>query len=222
MKLVHPELTQQIVFEKFDVCEWIIESPPLFLKYVRELCDQSAGGEGGFVLSHEGKELDIPRYMEVIIDPLNVNINGRKVLTKLYSDLEKLAHGEIMFLETQEVMGNLFRYFGNLEQESPYMLSTGDTIELSALFKALDVKLADNSDNYLEYLNQYMKVTAELLGKRLTVFINVRSYIEDELLQLLIENARYNEISLLFIEGSQKDLLRETKRYIIDSDGCEI
>ena len=67
-----------------------------------------------------------------------------------------------------------------------------------------------------------MKLMSELMGKKVLVFINIRSYLENEQIQELIKNAVYNEISLLFIENIQRDFSEMKKYYIIDKDGCEV
>lgn len=222
MKLVHPDLNRQIVFQNYEACEWIIESPYLFGKYVQELRNQISGEEGGFVLSEEEKESDISKCVEIITDPLNVNINEKKILTRLYSELEKIAYREELFAQTQETFCNLQRYFSELEQISPYILRTGDSVEMISIFKALDVELEDYAENYLDRLDQYIKILAELLKRKLLVMVNIRSYLDDEQLTQLLNNAVYNEVNILLIESVQRKLIEGTLHYIIDFDGCEI
>ena len=222
MKLVHPDLSRQIVFQNYKPCEWIIESPHLFGKYVQELRRQATGEEGGFVISEGEKEYDVSKCVEIIADPLNVNINEKKILTKLYSELEKIAYGEELFVLTQETLCNLQRYFSELEQVSPYILHIGESVQMLNLFKALEVQMEDYAENYLERIDQYIKIVTELLKKKLLVMINIRSYLDDEQLKQLMSNAAYNEINSLLIESVQRKLIDGLSRYIIDFDGCEI
>ena len=49
MKLVHGDLSGEIVNEQKECVEWIIESPELFSKYVGELYKQANKDEGEFV-----------------------------------------------------------------------------------------------------------------------------------------------------------------------------
>lgn len=222
MKLVHPDLNQQLEFREEKACEWIIESPVLFSKYVVELQHQIEGEDGQFVLSEQEKALDIAKCVEIIVNPLDVNINEKKVVNKLYLELEELASGETMFLKTQEILAKLQEYFGEMEQNSAYALSVAENIEISSLFKAVEVKLESYAEDWFENLNQYMRVLAEFLRRKIIVFVNIRSYISDKQLIQLLENAAYNEIKLLLIESSQRSFSEGTKRYIIDYDGCEI
>lgn len=61
-----------------QIYEWIIESPKLFSGYVQEICAQSQGGEGRFVLSDGDKEIGISKAVEVIVNPFAVDINDKK------------------------------------------------------------------------------------------------------------------------------------------------
>lgn len=222
MKLVHPDLEQQIMVEFQRGCEWIIESPELLAKYVQELCSQTEGGEGNFVLSEEGKEINISKYMEVIVDPFSVNINDKKILNRLYAELSKLAFREDMYLSTQGIMGNIQNYFFKLEQISPYILEVDSEIDVVAILKAIGVKVQNYADHFFENLNQYIKVVAELMRKKVIVLVNVRTYISDIQMKQLLKTAVYNEIALLLIENSQRDFSNGMYRCIIDSDNCEI
>lgn len=222
MKLVHPDIEQQIIINHLGGCEWIIESPELFSRYVMELYAQVEGEEGSFALSENEKEIDISKYLEMIVNPISVNINDKKILNKLYSELLKIAFGEDMYQETLELQSKLQNYFLQLEQLCPYMLEDSAEVDMSAVFKAMGIKLESYANNFFENINQYIKVQAELMGKRIVVLVNVRSYISECQMRQLIETAQYNEINLLFVENSQKVFSGEIQRYIIDCDGCEI
>ena len=75
--------------------------------------------------------------------------------------------------------------------------------------------------SFSEKIIQYMKIMSELMGKKLLVFVNIRSDLEKDQIQELMKNAVYNEIALLFIENIQRDFSKDKKYYIIDKDACE-
>lgn len=91
-------------------------------------------------------------------------------------------------------------------------------------FFQMNLKEITKGGNYSfsEKIIQYMKIMSELMGKKLLVFVNIRSDLEKDQIQELMENAVYNEIALLFIENIQRDFSKDKKYYIIDKDGCEI
>ena len=70
--------------------------------------------------------------------------------------------------------------------------------------------------SFSEKIIQYMKIMSELMGKKLLVFVNIRSDLEKDQIQELMKNAVYNEIALLFIENIQRDFSKDKKYYIID------
>lgn len=91
MKLVHIDLNQNLLENNF-ITEWIIESPEAFSEYVREIYLQCEGKDGRFVLSQNGKELDMSKYAEIIFNVYELDVNNRKILNKVYQGLEDLAY----------------------------------------------------------------------------------------------------------------------------------
>ena len=93
---------------------------------------------------------------------------------------------------------------------------------MTAIFKAMGVKVESYADNYIQNISQYMKLIAELLSKRVVIFVNLGSYMEVDQIEEVIKEAAYNELAVLFIESSQKSFPKGVTQYIIDNDICEI
>ena len=222
MRLAYVDLERVIELDCRKATEWIIESPALFRKYVQLLNCQTEGGDGGFVLSDNDTILDISKYVEIIMNPFELDFEDRRIQKKLYVELQKTAYGEELFLETQKVTATLQGYIFQLENICGYDIGIDTVMDIQVLFKALGVRMEGREYNFSEKLVQYMKIMAELMGRKLLVFVNIRSYLEDEQIQELMKNATYNEISLLFIENVQRDFAGMKNYYIIDKDGCEI
>lgn len=222
MKLVSCELSKPILSDENLVTEWIIESPKLFSRYVQELVQQCEGEDGQFVLSHKDKIVEISKRMEIILNPFNVEINSKKVLTKLYSELDKLAKSEEMYLETRQIIQSLIEYLLDLEQKSDYILGFEQEIDLALIFKAVGIKHEIIEENYFENLIRYVKIVSSVLGIKIMTFVNLRSYLDDVQLESLLKEANYQEIQILLIENQQRACLKDTFCYIIDSDQCEI
>ena len=89
MKLVHINLNEGILVDAINCTEWVIESPEYFSEYVMELAGQVEGKEGRFVLSDNEKEVDISKNVELIFNIFALDINERKLISKLYMELEK-------------------------------------------------------------------------------------------------------------------------------------
>lgn len=222
MKLAHVDMERVIELDCRKTTEWIIESPALFQKYVHLLSSQADGEEGEFVLSDDEAILDISKYMEVVVNPFTLDFEDRRIQKKLYSQLQKIAYGEEMFMNTQRMNADLQSYIFRLENICGYDIEIDTAMDVQLVFKALGVKMEGGEYDFSEKLVQYMKIMAELMGKKVFVFINIRSYLENEQIQELVKNAVYNEISLLFIENIQRGFSEIENYYIIDRDGCEV
>ena len=222
MKLVHINLNEGILVDAINCTEWVIESPEYFSEYVMELVGQVEGKEGRFVLSDNEKEVDISKNVELIFNIFALDINERKLISKLYMELEKLTADERFYVKTQEMKQYLQEYLLQLEQETDYILDLADEIDFASLFKDFGIKYEVLEENFLERLVRYMRIVERLLKKKLFVFVNLRSYLSNQQIDELIKEATYQEIQLLLIETCARDCIEGVTRYIIDKDGCEI
>lgn len=222
MKLAYVDLGRPIELDCNRATEWVIESPELFVQYTQMLYQQMEGAEGEFILSENDEILDFPKQAEIILNPFGLDFNDRRIQKKLYSELQKAAYGENAFLDTQKIEAELKNYIYQLEYISGYDISVNEELDLTGIFKALDVQMDEPELDFCERLVQYMKIMAELLGKKLMIFVNIRSYINEEQLKGVMETAIHNELALLFIENIQRDFSNDRRYYIIDKDKCEV
>lgn len=222
MKFVHCELSAPLISESDSCTEWIIERPELFSEYTQELLMQKDGKEGRFVLSQDNKIIDIPKNVEIILNPFAVDINDKRILNKIYQNLNNLAYSEECYMRTQEITQNIYEYLLNMEQKTEYILSVEADIDMALLFKAAGVKNEVYEEDFVQMLSRYIKIMCDVLKIQFVVFVNIRSYLTDEQLQEIIKEVAYLEVKLLLMENQERSLLKDTKRYIIDGDQCEI
>ena len=222
MKLVHLDLSGELLGDKSVFAEWIIESPERFSGYLQELYRQYSKQDGKFVLSQDLKELDISKCMEIITDPFSIDLNGRKILNKLYAELGDLSREEIMYTKTLELTQYIQAYLLDLESNTSHNLRFNNEMDISGLLKTMDVKLEDLEEDFFERLICYIKNVVNVLAVKVFVFINLRSYLTDNQMKELIQEITYQEVKALFIENQERTCLEGGMRYIIDKDGCEI
>ena len=162
------------------------------------------------------------KCVEIIGNPFMVDINSRKILGKLYSELEELSRKEQMFEKTMRLTSTVHEYILDLEQETNYILQFDNELEISALLKALGVRHEEIEDSFFERIVRYIKIAADVLKTKLFVFVNIRSFLSDTQMLELVKEISYQGIKVLFIENQERDCLEGGFRYIIDKDGCEI
>ena len=222
MILAHSELTESLHISDFEVTEWIVESPELFIQYLNELSVQINGQNGRFVLSRNDKELNISKSIEIIFSPFLLEINEKKVLSKIYLELQDIANDENTYLKTRELVTAIHQYFLDIEQSYSMTLSINDDIDLQSLFKLLGVKIEVDSLSLFEILLQYMKLQTVLLNKKLIILVNTNSYLTETQIQELCLFSQHNEINILLYESYQRYFTKKIKTYIIDTDKYEI
>lgn len=221
MKLVHFDLNEPILEENFKFTEWIIESPAAFTEYIQELGRQIAGEEEQFVLSENNKEMSLVKKADLIINPFAVDVNARKILNKLYSELSIISKEEQMYLKTMELFRHIQEYMMELEQCTDYILEYDQDFEISVVLKAVNVRYETKETDFLERLIQYIKIMAAV-GVKLFIFVNLRSYLSDYQMKEIIKETQYQEVQCLFMENQQRSCIEGGKRCILDKDRCEI
>lgn len=212
----------QLDFDENEAIVWSIESPIAFRKHLDELLAQIGGEEGKFILSQDCGEASIPKNMELILNPFLIDINDKKCLNKLYSELVETAYGEKYYLATQQLLSEISGYFFDMEQEASIALTFEDEIDFLQLMKAVGIKAEDGEKDLLGRLEQYLKVIANLLHKKIIVFVNLTSYLTEQEIGELVLQADYLKIFIVLIESRENRFSFPAKYYIIDKDGCEI
>lgn len=211
----------QIECRECSAVVWVIESPTLLRKHMGELYAQIHGQDGKFVLSDQGREVEIDKEADMILNPFEVDINNKKFLNKVYSELKELAYQVDHYLQTQSLISSVTAYFMELEQNASISLKCGE-FDLSQLLKALEIRIDDCEDEILGKLGQYLHVISKLMKKKLVIFFNLSMYLEIEEIERLLNEAFYLNMCVLLIETQDIALAIPKKCYIIDSDSCEI
>lgn len=222
MILAHSDLVKTIEIKDKIVTEWIIESPELFSQYLIELSRQINGADGKFILSNNEKELSISKFVSIIINPIDTLLNDKKIITKIYKELQQIAINENNYLKTKEMLSLLQQYLLELEYNFDLTLHINDDIELQGLFKLFGIKIEEEDLSFFEQLLQYIKIQNAILGKNLIILVNIRSFLTEQEMNDILLFVKHNEINLLLIECYQRDFTNSTNKYIIDRDKCEI
>ena len=165
-----------------------LEAPSAYQKIMHDLWQQYNGNEGSFILSENGKELKIQKNVECIYNPFTVNLNDKKILTKLYQELS--LQGDALLQEDGiELRGSIIRYFDKLLNTVPYDITYNFEFELSSIIKALDVQTDSTTNTLTEKLCSYMNLLQQLCGISIFAISNLKCLLQNTDLQLLYEYA---------------------------------
>lgn len=224
MKLVHPYIERQIIFDENKINVLTIENQKLFSEVVEEIIAVLNGGNSKFVLSEGMDIINISKVGELCIDIFSCEINSKKTITKLYEILREKSVDEDMHLKTNQILSSIFSYTEDLIFEfGEYELSYNLDTDITTIFKALDVKFDLSDKTYLEKLLDYVYITSEFLSKKLFIFVNLKSFLLEEELEEFYKMMFYKKINILLLESFEREYkLGCEEYYIIDKDLCQI
>jgi CRISPR type II-A-associated protein Csn2 len=221
MTLSHYDFETIFQLNSFLVNVLIVEREDYFFKYCAELNNQISGGDGNFCLYDGDNKLSLAKNSIIFTDLFNISVNDKKVTTRLLAYLTDLANNKFI-LEIAELHTVWADIFSKMNAESDCRLDYDGGEDLSALFKAFGVKIADDDDSLLDRLVSYINVSSSLLKIKNFFFVNLKSFLNLDELKKLYHEAQLNEVNLFLLESAEREVLEQEKIVIIDKDLCEI
>jgi CRISPR-associated protein, csn2 family len=223
MKLINEDLNNEIIFEENKVNLLVVENKKKFVEFIQEIIKQINGNEGKFSLFDKNTELKIHNKVEIIKDIFDLDINNKKILNKIYHELEELSIDSEFLLETKNMESNLLKYIYCLIEKYDYPLEIVEGLDLKEIFKLLSVKLSLCFSNKVEEILEYIDLVSRILKKEIFVLVNFHIFLEKDDIVALCRECFYKKIKLLFVENQKPDIINnEEKLFIIDNDLCEI
>lgn len=222
MRFFHPVFSKPIIFRENKVNLLIVENKKLFSNFVGDFTLQSRGEEGGILLSDDVSDLDFEKHTEVITDYFRLNFNGKKLSSKLITELKQSAlYG--FAKETGELLSSLNSFGSNVVSSVEFPLEWDTVDDIGEVLKLFEYKLSLNFESPLEMLVDYMEVCSHFLKKDIFVLVNLKSYFDIEEIKLLYKEAFFRKWNLIVLEPSDREQLSEYEDIvIIDKDLCEI
>ncbi|MDO4711662.1 MAG: type II-A CRISPR-associated protein Csn2 [Peptostreptococcaceae bacterium] len=223
MKLMHPCFEEPLELIEGIPNILVVEEKSLRIRIIEDLLLQVQNGEGNFVLSENDDILRIDKVAEFLTDPFSLDINQKKILSKVQSTLKELAGNESNYAETIRVIGELNSYFEKLGAQVQYPIVFNENMDFQDLIKISGAKIASESETFFENLINYICLINDVLGITLLITWNLQLYINEEELKELFKIANYKKINLILIESfdlTEHSLLERVT--IIDKDLCVI
>ena len=221
IKLVHHNFENPLILDSDYVRLLIIENPQLFYELCADLVRQFDGTSGDFVCFCDDKIVNLDKVGEILRDYIDFDFNDKKLVNILYKRIEALSVAE-SHIKLNKANTSVSELVGEMIADVPFTL-TYDDLTMPNLLKCLNVRFEMNYDNLVEKLICYLNVLVELKGIRFMVFVNLKSVLSDDQLELLYHQCALEKLPLLLIESSEiRDLLPNEKAIIITDDLCEI
>ena len=224
MKIINKNWQRKIEIEDNIIYTLVFENKKYYRENIIELINQHKGNEGSFILSNDNKEISFDKKSYIITDIFNIDINNKKVLSKIYSSLLKEIVEDIS--SYNELSTNIRVYFEKLIFNSSLEIEQGEEIDMSSLLKLGDFKIHVENDDILEKFLKFLKVLSELCSYKIIFVVGLHTvFTQDEIIEIYKEVC-LNKINIINIEYQQfNNLSNENYKeivYIFDGDNCEI
>lgn len=224
MKIINKNWQRKIEIEDNIIYTLVFENKKYYRENIIELINQHKGNEGSYILSNDNKEISFDKNSYIITDIFNIDINNKKVLSKIYSSLLKEIVEDIS--SYNELSTNIRVYFEKLIFNSSLEIEQGEEIDMSSLLKLGDFKIHVENDDILEKFLKFLKVLSELCSYKIIFVVGLHTvFTQDEIIEIYKEVC-LNKINIINIEYQQfNNLSNENYKeivYIFDGDNCEI
>ena len=224
MKIINKNWQRKTEIEDNIIYTLVFENKKYYRENIIELINQHKGKEGSFILSNDNKEISFDKNSYIITDIFNIDINNKKVLSKIYSSLLKEIVEDIS--SYNELSTNIRVYFEKLIFNSSLEIDQGEEIDMSSLLKLGDFKIHVENDDILEKFVKFLKVLSELCGYKIIFVVGLHTVFTQEEIIEIYKEVCLNKINIINIEYQQfNNLSNENYKeivYIFDEDNCEI
>ena len=224
MKIINNNWQRQIVLEDNLIHTIVFENKKYYRENILELIRQHKGYEGSFILSNNNKEVSFDKNSYFISDLFNIDINNKKIITKIYGELLKVVTDDIT--EYNKITSYIREYFETLVFNNNLDLEYNDEIEANALLKLGDFKIQFEESNYLEKLIKFLKVLVELCNIKIIFIVGLYRVFLVEEVEKIYKEVCLNKINIINIESEYQNIKKSDCYneivYIFDQDNCEI
>ena len=224
MKIINKNWQRKIEIEDNIIYTVVFENKKYYRGNIIELINQHKGKEGSFILSNDNKEISFDKNSYIITDIFNIDINNKKVLSKIYGSLLKEIVEDIS--SYNKLSTNIRVYFEKLIFNSSLEIVQGEEIDMSSLLKLGDFKIHVENDDILEKFVKFLKVLSELCGYKIIFVVGLHTVFTQEEIIEIYKEVCLNKINIINIEYQQfNNLSNENYKeivYIFDEDNCEI
>lgn len=221
MKIILPHV--DYVFECTDekMCSIVIENQKLLYTIICDILRQVQGDDGETVLSENNQAIAMSKYAELITQFTPFEINHKNLFNKVVSEMQKIAVDELHYMKTQQIVSEWERYLIDLSTGMVGNLNFSKALA-DTLIKSAGIEFEDMYESLAEKILDYFELVEEYDKKKLFIMVNLRSYLSDEEMKMFMRDVLARKIQVLLIESSERSVLDEEKRYIVDADLCVI
>jgi len=221
MKIAYRELKNVIDVNTNQITGLVIENPEFMYKMLRELKKATEGLDSNIVVSDNETPISAQKTITYITDFVEFTLNQKTLISKIMSELDKKSQNELYYEKSERLLETIEMHIESLSDDLPCEIMC-EKLNMLAVIKAVGIEIIDDYDSLEERILAYMDLSRAYEGKKLFVFVNLRSLVSYDTLQLMMDTAITREYRVLLIDNMDYKKLSCESRIIIDNDLCVI
>lgn len=199
----------------------IIENQTFMKNLLKDIYGQLDGFDGQCIVSEKDTLLSFPKRVELLDRFVCFDINQRHLISKLINVIEQTANQAENYEKTMRILSDIERYLYDLTFDL-----SGDIVfnklSIASIVKYAGLEIRDSYQTDTERIIDYMELVREYEADKLFITYNMRVVVSDHEMQQFVDTVLSHGYHLLMIENQEYSRLIHEKRWIIDSDLCEI
>lgn len=221
MRIIYSKYGIDLCLEENKITTIVIENPSVMSEVIRDISKQVNGEDGEWILSDQDKIFSLEKSSIFLDNPLMVNSNEKRILTRLYKELSEQAN-TLMYEEYTQINSYIVSFLERLLDTVPYHLDMEVDMDLTGILKLYGVKIESDGVSVLEALLDYLRALSCICNIHVVFILNVKQFLTLEEVQQLYEFCFYEKIYIINLEGQKNYNLEQEKCVIIDKDLCII
>ena len=221
MRIIYSKYGIDLYLEENKITTIVIENPLVMSEVIRNISRQVNGEDGEWILSEQDKIFSIEKSSIFLDNPLMVNSNEKRILTRLYKELSEQANN-LMYEDYTRINSYIVSFLERLLDTGPYHLDMEVDMDLTGILKLYGVKIESYGVSVLEALLDYLRALSCICNIHVVFILNVKQFLTLEEVRQLYESCFYEKIYLINLEGQKNYNLEQEKCVIIDKDLCII
>jgi CRISPR-associated protein, csn2 family len=221
MRIIYSKYGMDLCLEENKVTTIVIENPSVMSEVIRDISRQVNGEDGEWVLSEQDKIFSVEKSSMFLDNPIMVNSNEKRILTRLYKELSEQAN-TLMYEEYTQINSYIVSFLEKLLDTVPYHLDMEVDMNLTGMLKLYGVKMESDGVSVLEVLIDYLRALSSICNIHVVFILNIKQFLTIEEVQQLYEFCFYEKMYLINLEGQKNYNLEQEKCVIIDKDLCII
>lgn len=198
-----------------------VEKSEIFSQLIRNLWMQFQGGDGELLFCNEEKAVNIAKEIEFIVNPFALDCNNKKILSKVYKELEGVIT-EQLFNDIFAVNSQVISMLDKAMIYSQYSYNYNLDPDIQGLLKLYNIKLNYLNETPEELIVEYIRIMHQVCGIRFFVFLNLKTFFDNQILNKIYEFCEYEEVTVFLLENKYVSALKGEKIWILDKDMCII